>query len=352
MSDKLKDFNPSGVGIDNGNFIGLPFDEATANIIFQPVPWEVTTSYTGGTATGSENIRRASVQLDLMDTDVPDAWKMGIFMREMNEDILMKNKMLRTDAEDYIKYLENGKTDDFGIDMTARLQKINEASETLNNWVYEKTKNLLKKRKLVGLVGGDHSTPLGYLRALSEEHEDFGILQIDAHCDLRNAYEGFEYSHASIFYNALKISNISKLVQVGIRDFCEEELDVIKKSEGRIQTYYDHRIKNMLYEGMTFQQICQGIIKHLPEKVYVSFDIDGLHPSLCPHTGTPVPGGLQYEEAMYLVKLLVINGKKIIGFDLCEVNGEHEWDGNVGARVLYKLANLMGWSNSVKSVVR
>ena len=78
----------------------------------------------------------------------------------------------------------------------------------------------LKDGKLVGLLGGDHSTPLGFIRALSERYDRFGILQIDAHADLRKAYEGFTYSHASIMYNALKIPAVHRLVQVGIRDFC------------------------------------------------------------------------------------------------------------------------------------
>ncbi len=346
MSHNIENFNPSGVGVNNGNFIGLPFTEENANIILQPVPWELTTSYRPGTATAPENIRATSIQLDLFDVDVPNAWKMGIFMRESEEDILETSNQLREEVETYIKFLESTATETY-LNIPALLTKINKASETLNNWVYEQTKTLLNKGKLVGLVGGDHSTPLGFMEALGEKHGDFGILQIDAHCDLRKAYEGFKYSHASIFYNALKMPEITKLVQVGIRDFCEEELDVIKQSQGRIQTFYDHQIKGRQFEGTNFQQICQGIVKHLPDKVYISFDIDGLEPNLCPNTGTPVPSGLTFAEAMYLIKTVVITGRTIIGFDLSEVNGQDEWDGNVGARVLYKLANYMGWSNNL-----
>lgn len=346
MNHNIENFDPNGVGVNNGNFIGLPFTESNANIVLQPVPWELTTSYRPGTATGSENIRATSVQLDLLDVDVPNAWKMGIFMRSMNEDILEKSNKLRAEVEGYIDFLESTERET-NLDVPAFLAKINQASETLNNWVYEETKALLSKGKLVGLVGGDHSTPLGFMEALGEKHGAFGVLQIDAHCDLRKAYEGFEYSHASIFYNALKMPEITKLVQVGIRDFCEEELTMIKESQGRIQTFYDHQIKGRIFEGTNFQQICQGIVKHLPEKVYISFDIDGLEPNLCPNTGTPVPSGLTFAEAMYLIKTVVITGRTIIGFDLSEVNGKHEWDGNVGARVLYKLANYMGWSNNL-----
>ena len=110
--------------------------------------------------------------------------------------------------------------------MCKSLKEINEGSIFLNNWVFEQTKELLDEGKLVGLLGGDHSTPFGFFKAIAEKYGDFGILQIDAHCDLRKAYEGFTYSHASIMYNALEeIPQLKKLVQVGIRDYCEEELD-------------------------------------------------------------------------------------------------------------------------------
>ena len=89
--------------------------------------------------------------------------------------------------------------------------------------------------------------------------------------------------------------------------------------------------------------LCQEIISHLPEKVYISFDIDGLDPKLCPNTGTPVPGGLELEQVYGLFRELVNSGREIIGFDVCEV-GDGEWDGNVGARIVYKLANLLNLS--------
>ena len=89
--------------------------------------------------------------------------------------------------------------------------------------------------------------------------------------------------------------------------------------------------------------LCREIINHLPEKVYISFDIDGLDPKLCPNTGTPVPGGLELEQVYCLFRELVNSGREIIGFDVCEV-GDAEWDGNVGARIVYKLANLLDLS--------
>ncbi|MBA4077191.1 MAG: agmatinase, partial [Cyanobacteria bacterium PR.023] len=178
-------------------------------------------------------------------------------------------------------------------------------------------------------------------------HDSFGILHIDAHADLRDAYEGFTYSHASIMFNAIKEPTLTKLVQVGIRDYCEMESDLVASSDGRIVSFYDRDIKTKMFEGMSWMHICQEIVSQLPDEVYVSFDIDGLDPKLCPNTGTPVPGGLEYEQALYLVRMVAESGRVIIGFDVNEVapGDEDEWDANVGARLLYRLANLTAKSN-------
>src|SRR5262249_32143594 len=156
-----------------------------------------------------------------------------------------------------------------------------------NNWVHDHTRSLMEKGKLVALLGGDHSTPLGYMKACAEKYGDFGILQIDAHCDLRKAYEGFNYSHASIMYNALnEIPQLKKLVQVGIRDFGSDEYQYIKDNADRVSTYFDKQIRTRQFEGETWKHISEEIIDQLPQKVFISFDIDGLDPKLCPHTGT------------------------------------------------------------------
>jgi agmatinase len=207
----------------------------------------------------------------------------------------------------------------------------------------------LNQNKLVALLGGDHSTPLGLMQALSEKYSSFGILHIDAHADLREAYEGFEFSHASIMYNAIKLPQVTRLVQVGIRDYCVAENQLIK-SDARITTFFDREIKQSQFEGVTWSVTCDKIIEALPERVYLSFDIDGLDPKLCPHTGTPVPGGLEFEQSIYLIEKLVHSGRTIIGFDLNEVApGNDEWDANVGARLLYRLSNLCLVSNKITS---
>lgn len=340
---QLSNFDPNVVGNPNNNIFGLPFSEAESALVLLPVPWEVTVSYGAGTSRAAEHIWKASIQVDLLDTDVPDGWKKGFYLRETNKKILLKSDYLRKEAELFIDYISKGEIVGNNKFMCKSLKEINEGGIMLNNWVYEQTNELLEQGKLVGLIGGDHSTPLGYIKALAKKHGSFGILQIDAHCDLRKSYEHFTYSHASVMYNVLnEIEGVEKLVQVGIRDFCSEEWDYINNSNGRVVTYFDKDIKTRQYEGETWKQITDEIVNQLPQLVYISFDIDGLDPKLCPNTGTPVQGGFESEEILYLFKKIVASGKQLIGFDFVEVGvGETDWDSNVGAHLLWRMCNLM-----------
>lgn len=329
-------FDPNGPGI-RGRLFGLPFTASDAELIIVPVPWEVTVSYHAGTALAPSVILEASTQVDLAVRETPGAWKKGIHLLDLPEKLYEESKQLRELSYRHIELIESGKkiTPDDPV-----LRRINEACENLNIYVRSTVQKLLSEGKRVGLLGGDHSTPLGFIRALAERYERFGILQIDAHADLRKAYEGFTYSHASIMYNVLKLPAVNRLVQVGIRDYCDEELEVIKRSMGRVVTFFDQDLKEGAYTGRTWDEWCAKIIRELPTHVYISFDIDGLSPDLCPSTGTPVPGGLSFEQANHLFKRLVESGKKIIGFDLVEVAaGQNDWDANVGARMLYRLCN-------------
>jgi agmatinase len=334
-------FNPNQISIKNNCFFGLPTSIEDAKIVFLSVPWDATVSYGEGTADGPQGILDASYQLDWYDFDLPQAWEIGYATLPISGEIRAKSEETRAIAKQVIDYLELG-NDLHDEAIRKELERVNQASVNLNNWVYDQCKTLLSQGKLIGLVGGDHSVPLGYIKALTEHYQEYSILHIDAHADLRNAYEGFTYSHASIMYNVLQLPNINKLVQVGIRDLCQEEMNLIK-SDNRLVLFDDWQLKNNIYEGITWQKQCQNIISNLSEKVYISLDVDGLNQAFCPHTGTPVPGGLDFNQAIYLLQTLVKSGKRIIGFDLCEVSpGESDqWDGNIGARLLYKLANLM-----------
>lgn len=348
MAD-LTYFDPNSAGNPNNNVFGLPFSEADARVVILPVPWEVTVSFGSGTARSAEQIMRASLQVDLFDPDVPDGWKEGFYLRATDNKILLKSDYLRKEAELYIDYISKGDVVENNQFMMRTLKEVNEGSHFLNNWVYQQTKALLEGDKRVALLGGDHSTTLGFYKAIAEKHGDFGILQIDAHCDLRESYEGFVYSHASIMYNALnEIGGLKKLVQVGIRDYSQGEAEFIEQNKDRIITYFDRDIRVRQYEGETFKQIVDEIIAQLPDKVFISFDIDGLDPKLCPNTGTPVQGGFETEQVFYLFDKLRKSGKQIIGCDLVEVSwSETGWDANVGARILFKLCNLLVANNGL-----
>jgi len=352
MSFKIKaigTFDPNGPGIQ-GNLFGLPHAPATAELVIVPVPWEVTVSYHTGTARGPQAVLDASWQIDLCLRHIPDAWKYPVSMLTVPRDLYEESKRLRQLAQKQVQSVRAGNSSLDGLIFT----KVNEGCETLNIYVKSVAERLLQSGKTVGLLGGDHSTPLGLMRALADKHNSFGILHIDAHADLRKAYEGFTYSHGSVMYNALKLPAISRLVQVGIRDYCEEELQFINASSDRIKTFFDQDLKEKQYTGKSWDSLADDIVRELPVEVYISFDIDGLDPKLCPHTGTPVPGGLEFEQALLLIRKVATSGRRIIGFDLNEVgtSPNNDWDANVRARLLYKLCMYQGVSTGKLKYVK
>ncbi len=332
---------------------GIPLSEQQSRVVLLPVPWEVTTSYGSGASWGPTLVREASAQIDLFDLELGKAYEQGYHMLPHPIEIKSLNDQMKIKAQELIELVTIQSTD------TEKMEKlraeVNQASHSLNEWVYTQCSKILENGKLLGLVGGDHSSPYGAIRAVCEKNmSDLAILHIDAHSDTRKAYQGFTHSHASIMYNVMTAPwKPKKLVQIGIRDFCEEEYEFIK-SRSDIKTFFDMDIKRRLLSGEAWARVVQDIVKELPDNVYISFDIDGLDPAFCPHTGTPVSGGYSTDQIYYLFYELSAAGKKIVGFDLNEVSSgglnpdeADEWDGNVGARVLFKLC---GWSVLTNSI--
>lgn len=335
-------FNPNEVGQKNGKIFGFPYETDEAELSILPIPWDVTTSYGKGTAQGPQAILEASTQLDFYHPLLKNAWECKIVMHEIDTAIENRSASLGSKVSDYIHFLESGGNANESKDYKKLLSNVLKEQENLEQTItdfYQKTK---EKGSIPALLGGDHSTPLALIKAFSKDHPEMGVLQIDAHADLRKAYENFEQSHASIMYNVIEQTSIKKLIQVGIRDICQEEMDYINQHKDRITTFFDREIQASTFNGKHWGKICDEIITQLPQEVYISFDIDGLQPVYCPNTGTPVPGGLSFEQAIYLLQKVVISGKKIIGFDLCEVSPakDNEWDANVGARILWELCVL------------
>lgn len=345
--EKIANFDPSQPGLADASIYGLPFTAEESEIIVVAVPWEVTVSYGAGASKGPEAIFDASFQVDLLQQDFPEMWKLGIFMDEGPAHWAEKSAHYKELAQPIIEALENGEVMEDNAELNANLKEINEASEVLNAELKERVLDWKSKGKKVILLGGDHSTPYGYYQALASLHSNFGILHFDAHMDLRIAYEGFTYSHASIMYNTIKLPEVTKLVQVGIRDFCEQEVEVAQSSD-KVHVYTDKDLKKAEFEGQTWQQKIDEIINLLPQDVAVSFDIDALYQWYCPNTGTPVPGGLSYEQATYALTRLANSNKNIVGIDLVEVApGEDEWDGNVGARLLFHMCGVLAKNNGL-----
>lgn len=343
MSQSVR-FDPNAAASGDSGIFGLPYSEEEARVVFLPVPWEVTTSYGGGTSGGPDAILEASRQVDLYDMDVVKPYEPGLFMRPSRPEIREWNERGRSLAQ---KIIEVGGEISGNAELESALKQVNELGSRLNEVVYQDVASLIRAGKLVGLVGGDHSTPFGAIRAHVEAFPDVGILHFDAHSDTRVAYEGFEDSHASIMYNVLKrLPQVRKLVQVGIRDVCEQEVEFCSREGGRVRVFWDRDIAQSRLRGESFSGLAWQIVEELPNNVYVSFDIDGLDPRYCPHTGTPVPGGLDFSEAIFILRTLVESGRKIVGFDLNEVapgpEGADlaEWDANCGARLLYKMTGF------------
>ncbi|HKB80205.1 MAG TPA: agmatinase family protein [Thermoanaerobaculia bacterium] len=324
----MKAFDPDAPARPKSGIYGLPFTPAEAKVVIIPVPFEATTSYGGGTSRGPAAVLAASRQVDLHDHETGRPYEAGIAMLPIPRQIVRWN----ADAKKIGR---------------SRVGAINRISARVNAWVYETAGALLDEGKMAVVLGGDHSVPFGAIRAYAERCPGLGILHLDAHADLRDAYEGFTFSHASIFHNVMtKIGAIGRLVQVGVRDVGDAELRMIRASKGRIVTFFDDVLAARKEEGTPWATLADEIAAELPESVYLSWDIDGLDPTLCPGTGTPVPGGLSWNEAIGLLRALRRAKKRIVGLDLCEV-GPTEWDANVAARLLYKMLAFAGMGSGL-----
>lgn len=331
--------DPNALAQHNGEFFGLETKADQQGIEVLCVPWDVTTSYRAGTVNGPAAILEASYQVDLFSPDAENAWELPLRRSPARGDWAKKSKKLRRLSEEYLAFLEGGGDVAKSKKFRGALATINAATAELNDWVYAETKNILARKNKALLLGGDHAVPLGAIRAYAEAYPDLSILHFDAHADLRDAYEGFQDSHASIMFNALQRTSVQRIVQVGVRDCSAGEVALIRQ-DPRMKTYFDWDLKEKKYAGEPWSRVADEIVAQLSPHVYVSFDIDGLDPKLCPNTGTPVPGGLEFAEATAIIRAVAKSGRRVVGADLVEVAPakNDEWDANVGARLLFQLA--------------
>jgi agmatinase len=333
-------FDPEGTFSKDSSIFGMPQNKA-AKLHLLPAAWEPTTSFKKGTVNGPKALFEATKQMDLYHPYFKKIYEKGIYW---NDGLLEITEILNNSATSYaekvIKDIESCKGS-----KTSDLNFANISSDKFNNLIYQMSSEAINKNQVVGLVGGDHSCPFGLIKALNENYKEensFAIVHIDAHFDFREAYQGFQHSHASIMHNVkTKIGNPPQIFQLGIRDFCESELKFANENA----TYLlDQEMQTKLFSGKSFNQILESLFNELPENIYISFDIDGLSPEYCPNTGTPVPGGLSYNQATHMVEWLHGKGHKLIGFDLVEISPDTKQnpgeglDEVIGSRILYALS--------------
>ncbi len=338
-------FDPNAAAPSDAGVFGLPTTQDDAAVILIPVPFDATTSYRAGTAAGPEAIRTASFQVDLYDHRFGAVYQHGIWMAPNPTDIADLSQSTRALTQPILDGNDDGGSTD------QHIETIDASCEQVRSFVRSAVESVLARSKRPGIIGGEHAISLGAVEAVATHHESIGVLQIDAHMDLRRSYEGFKHSHASIMHNVLaEVPGVERIVQIGVRDYCEEEREAALAAGDRVRVHCWPDIHDALAQGQSVHSILLSTVEQLPQRVYVSCDIDGLDPSLCPHTGTPVPGGLAFEQVGLLLQLICQSGRQIVGFDVVEVapdpTGASEWDANVGARMVYRLCGAACWNSS------
>ncbi|MFT6110996.1 MAG: agmatinase [Planctomycetota bacterium] len=334
------EFDPNAASTAGSGLFGLPHGPEEALVHIVGVPFEATTSYRGGTAHGPDAVLAASRQIDLFDLRFGKPYEQGLWLAPTDERFHAWNSAARSLTAPII---EKGGADE---DDAAAVARVNEIGDAVNSTVrafFDERLGAGQAPVLPVLLGGDHSTPFGAIAACADRYPGLAVLQFDAHADLRPAFEGFRWSHASIMHNVLQeIGNVSRIVQVGIRDLCEQEYDELQ-SDSPVTALFDTDLESARFEGRT-RALARSTIASLPDEIYISFDIDALDPTLCPNTGTPVPGGILWDELMVWLEEISKSGKRVVGLDLNEVSpgpgGDPDgtsWDAIVGARVLYRL---------------
>lgn len=273
-------------------------DPALARVHLLPVPLEQTVSYVGGTKLGPAAILEASYQLENYDRefDCEPGPEYGIFTHP--------DHSCPADAEMAMKSIE------------------------------EAVKATFQPRVFFGCLGGEHSITAPIVRALCAKiDEPITVVQLDAHCDLRESYEGTIHSHACVAKRLLEIPNVEQILQLGIRSLCTEEATVLKE-ENRVKAWFAEQIHDRTYID-EFVDLVRG------RKVFLTLDVDVFDPSLVPSTGTPEPSGLTFAQAESIVRL-IIDEADLFAFDCVElapIKNLHAADFLI-AKFLYRLMNL------------
>ncbi|MGC1391008.1 MAG: agmatinase [Bacteroidales bacterium] len=268
-----------------GNEVVYSYSES--RIIIVPVPYDETSTWIRGADKGPEAIMEASVNLEFYDVE--------------------------TSSEAHLN----------GINTIAPVLE-KETPQKLVKAVHDTILSLLSEKKFPVIIGGNHTVSIGAIKAFSEYFEKLTVLQLDAHSDLRQVYEGSEFNHACAMARA---RDYSPVVQVGIRSMSEEERQFVEKD----RIFFSHE----LYYDKT---LYGKALDKLTENVYITVDIDVFDPSLMPSTGTPEPGGPSYYELIHFLRD-VINARNVVGFDVVELcpSATNKTPDFVAAKIIYQL---------------
>jgi agmatinase len=283
-------------------FMHLDDEDTTferARVVVVPVPFDGTTCYRPGTREGPQAIIDASRNLELYDAELRSSpYRVGIHTLRAVE-IIQGN----------------------AAGMVERIERVTEA--------------LLAREKFVVTLGGDHLTSIGVIRAFAKRSPEMSLLQIDAHADLREEYEGSALSSATIMRRALDVCR--RTAQVGIRSLSEPEARLVE--ERRLPMWLASEIHRQTLRGN--RDWIEQVVAQLADEVYVTIDIDAFDPSLVPGTGTPEPGGLGWYDVVDLLAALT-ERKRVLGFDVVELSPlvENHVSPVVAAKLVYKLIGM------------
>jgi agmatinase len=275
-----------------GRYMGLPDQFSNldqSKIVLLPVAFDQTTTYRHGTDQGPAALIEASRHLEIYD--------------------------IETNSEVYRK----------GICTLPTIESTQ--SEELLKAVYQEVLQLLKQNKFIVTLGGEHSISFAPIKAYSEFYPSLSVLQLDAHSDLQDRYEGNPWSHASVMARVLELPHVKNVVSVGIRSMSPEELKNLK----RTTPFFCHD----LFES---DEWMHQVLTHLSDHVYLTFDLDVFDSSVMPSTGTPEPGGLNWHQVTKFLKL-VNQHKQLVGFDLVELcpNPNDPSPDFLAAKLVYKI---------------
>ncbi len=326
---------------DGGCYFGDKTSLSDADVVVVSAPWSVTSDFGRGATYTPDAIIEASLGKELYDVSTGMSVEGRIATAEIDYNIQEISEQLGRDAERIVRSCE-GEDGEIGDYISRKIASVNEGFAEMHKSIYKQVKQFSAEGKRVAIVGGDHSVAFGAVKALAEDNEALGVLFVDAHSDFGRENELFKFSHRTIARDIVEAAPVAKLVQVGVRDVERAEVEAIRATDN-VEVFFAENLAARRFEGCSWGDICREIVAELPENVYISFDVDALKIEFCNNTNAPTPGGMSFDEALYLINMVVASGRNIVGCDISEVvtSLEDKMDAIVGARLLAKLSVAM-----------